>query len=334
MSEKILYLILAIIFFGLVGYILVSKDVLSPISDHNLTPVTVRLKWLHQTQFAGHYVADQKGFYADEGISVDLKPFDYENFPIDDVVSGNADFGVAGADEILIARSKGKPVVALAVIYQRNPAVAYSLKESNILKPTDIVGKKLGVQSGVNTKTIVLAMLEDQGININDINLVDIGFSIDPIINKEVDVATGYLTNEPIQVRELGKEVNIIDPSKYGIKVYADVLFTTEENIKKNPNLVKGFVRATLKGWTYTLGNIDEAVNLTLKYKDPNNPALNFEHQKALLNASTPLIKPSNGTKIGEMSYLNWRTVYELMLKYKLINQTNVNDAYTTMALQ
>lgn len=304
----------------------------TPAIPSKITPITINLKWLHQTQFAGHYVADQKGYYRDIGLEVSLIPFDYNNLPINEVVSGNADYGVTGADEILVARAEGKPVVALAVIYQENPVTAYSLSDSNITKPTDFIGKKVGVQEGINVEFMVKAMLAKQGVDYDeDITVVPIGFDEKEIVSGEVDVATGYVTNEPIQAENAGYAVNIIHPKDYGVNVYADVLFTTEDTAKNKPELTKAFVQATLKGWEYALQNQDEAVELTLRYEDPNNDSLNFEHQQKLLQRSVPLIKPTPGTKIGQMDYSRWLQTFRLLKEHNIIDQDiDVTSAYVT----
>lgn len=297
-----------------------------------LTPIKVRLKWLHQSQFAGHYIADKKGYYKDAGLSVTLLPFDYAHFPIDEVVNGQADFGVTGADELLIARENGKHIKALAVIYQENPVVAYALKSSGITKPVDFIGKKIGMEAGVNVETVIHAMLSAQGIDYKkDVTEIPIGYDAESLLTGKVDIATGYVTNEPIQAEEAGKPVNIIMPYDYGVKMYADILFTSEDTITKNPELVRSFVKTTLKGWEYAIKNIDESANTTLLYKDPNNKALNYKHQKTLLERSIPFIRPTSGSKVGEMNFTNWKKTYQLLKEYGVLQaEHDVSEVFTT----
>ena len=290
---------------------------------------------MHQSQFAGNYVADQKGYYEDEGLKVTLLPFDYEHFPIEEVINGQADFGITGADELITARSQGKKVKALAVIYQENPIVAYALESSGIKNPIDFIGKRIGMEQGVNVEAVIHAMLASQGINYQkDIEEIRIDYDATPLIEGKVDIATGYITNEPIQAEEAGYKVNIIAPYKYGIKLYADVLFTTEEMIETKPEIIQGFVQATLKGWEYALSHQDEAVKYTMLYEDPNNISLNEPHQKALLENSVPFIKPTAGSKIGEMNFSVWSSTYKVMKDFDAIEgETDVRDVYTTQFL-
>lgn len=308
-----------------------EEEYSGPIED-----ITVQLKWMHQAQFAGNYVAEQKGFYKDLGLNVELESFDYTNNPISEVLDERADFGIIGAGELIKARVEGKPIKALAVIYQDNPVTAYTLASSGIDSPDDFIGKRVGIQTGINVEYQIQAMLNAVGVDYNtDITVKKIGFGINKIIDEEIDVGFGYMINEPIQVEEEGYEINIIHPAEYGINVYGDVLFTTEEMIKNRPDLVYRFVKATLKGWDYALENQSEAVNFTLLYEDPNNDALNFKHQKAMLEKSAPLIQPSKSVKVGQMNFVRWKASYDLMQRYDLLNKDiNIQDAYTTEFLE
>jgi NitT/TauT family transport system substrate-binding protein len=329
-------LILVIVSIALLVKFLVLDSTASQSKPTHLTDITVRLKWLHQSQFAGNYIADKKGLYEQAGLRVTLNSFDYSHYPIDEVLKGSADFGITGADELLIARSQGKKIKALAVIYQENPVIAYALASSGIKTPVDFIGKKLGLEAGVNVETVIKAMLTAQGIRYDQIGkVIPIQFDVTPVLDHTVDIGTGYITNEPISVEEAGQKVNVIAPYEYGVKLYADVLFTTDAMIDSKPEIVQKFVTATLAGWDYALDHIDEAINITLEYKDPNNSALNFAHQKALLLKSIPFIKPSAGRKIGDSTYLNWQRTYQLLRDYKNITtDLDVTTAYTTKFIQ
>jgi len=332
MTKKILPILIAIPVLFVIGVILLFVfERWAPYSGPQ-EKIGVRLKWLHQTQFAGMYVADKKGFYEKKGIDIKLKPFDEEHIPIDEVLLGESTFGVAGADEILIARAEGKNVVALAAIYQDSPAVAYAKKTSGIKEPKDFIGKKVGIEPSINVELGVRAMLTAEGLDYeNDIQKVEIGYDAEALIEDEVDVASGYITNEPLQAEEAGHPVNIISPKEYGVDLYGDVLFTTEETIRENPDLVKRFVDATLEGWNYALKNQEEAVRYTLLYKDSNNEASNYDHQKLLLDRSYKYIKPNLGTPVGQMNHARWKEMHDTLRIYGILTKdVNISEAYTT----
>src|SRR5439155_228206 len=128
--------------------------------------VAVRLKWLHQAQFAGFYCAKELGFYRQKGLDVALEPggapdptSPLPSPAIQMVSSGSEDFGVAGADQILLARDKGIPLVAVAVIYRKSPVCYFALKRSGITRPQDFVGKRVAVRLGGNEEVTYRAMM-------------------------------------------------------------------------------------------------------------------------------------------------------------------------------
>ena len=150
--------------------------------------VTVKLKWVHQAQFAGMYVAAEKGFYQDRNLIVDLVPVSFEEPTMDAVVEGKATFGVKSASEIIQARAEGLPVVAFATIYQNSPLCCYSLTESGITSPYGFVGRTVGLKPGQIT-IAYLVMLEKLGIDRSEITEVQIGYGADELIDGTADSA-------------------------------------------------------------------------------------------------------------------------------------------------
>ena len=291
----------------------------------SLENVTVKLKWTHQAQFAGNYLAAEKGFYAEEGIVADFVPYSEENKTIDAVISGKATFGITGADELLLAREKGMPLKAVAVIYKINPVCAYSLKQSGIIEPSDFIGKTVGLEKGINVEYLYSAMMNKLKIDRSAIKEVAIGFTASELLEGKTDVSTGYVINEPQQVIEFGQDVNIIMMSDYGVNMYADVLFATENTITNNPNLVEGFARATLKGWEYAIKNMEEATDVTLKYATASTK----QHELNMLKASVSLINDGE-SPIGWMERNKWNQVSNILLEQKILPRAiNVSDAYT-----
>ncbi len=271
--------------------------------------VTVRLKWFNQAQFAGFYVAQEKGFYKAAGLAVNIQPGGPDFPAVQMVTGGNEQFGVTGADQILIARSKGVPVVAVAVIYRRNPFVLFSLAKSGIKAPADFVGKKIGVKIGGNEELIYRAVLAKAKIDKAKLTEIPVKFDITPLLTGTIDVWPGYLINEVLAAKEKGFDVNIIYPSDYGIDLYADTLFTTEAMIKDKPDVVGKFVAATLKGWGSAMAAPEEAAKITLKFGDK----LTYDHELAMMKASIPLLKPDS-KPVGYMDQAAWASAQTLLL--------------------
>jgi ABC-type nitrate/sulfonate/bicarbonate transport system substrate-binding protein len=270
--------------------------------------VNIRLKWLNQAQFAGFYYAKEAGIYAEKGLTVTLHPGGIDYPAIQMVASGSDHFGVTGADQILIAREKGIPVVAIACIYRKSPFVLFALKESTIQRVEDFPGKKIGIKLGGNEELTYRAMMNAAGISSTLVQEIPIKFDITPLLSKQVDVWPGYSINEPITAEEKGFPVNLIWPSDYGIHLYADVLFTTEEMLRTQPEIVKAVVQATLEGWSKAFANKDSAVTYTLRY----GKELTKDHETRMLNASEPLVKPDD-KPIGYMELSVWKEMHSLL---------------------
>jgi len=292
--------------------------------------IKIKLAWLHQAQFAGLYVAKEKGYYAKEGLDATILPFSFEDPTIDAVAKGNAVFGIVGADELVLARAKGLPIKAFAVIYKTNPVCAYSLKTSGITKPQDFIGKTVGLQRETNVEYLYYAMMAKLGINRSQIKEVTIGYDATELLNGTTDVSTGYIINEPHQAIEAGNEVNTILMADYGVNMYADVLFAREDMINDNPELVEKFLRATLKGWQYAVEHENEAVDITLKYAPDGSKS----HETYMLRNSIPLIHTGE-RPIGWMEKADWDQVQNILLEQKILNKSiNINEAYTMEFLE
>jgi len=144
--------------------------------------VTLRLKWLHQAQFAGFYTAEQKDFYKNNGIDITINAGGID-FPAVQMVAGGGDmFGLTGGDQILLAREKGVPIVAIAVIYRESPFVLFALTESGIMEPENFIGKNVGVKLGGNEELTYRAMKMAAGVDTSLANEIPVKFDITPLV--------------------------------------------------------------------------------------------------------------------------------------------------------
>jgi NitT/TauT family transport system substrate-binding protein len=310
------------LFIAAVGALLVAAwmfshpSAISPQSD-SLTKVIVRLKWVHQAQFAGFYVASEKGFYKDAGLDVDVESGG-SNFPaIQTVVSGDEDFGVTGADQVLIARSRGADVVPLLVIYQQTPFVLFARRDGSIKTFKDIVGKRIGVKLGGNEELTYRAMLAAARIDSKSINEVPVNIDMSLFFNGNVDVWPGYSINEPLVAEEKGIPVTLFSPDQLGIKLYADTLFTTSARIKQNPVIINRFVEATRKGWDYAIQHPEEAAQITMKYA----AGTTLVHETAMMKASLPSLLPP-GSHFGDMTLADWQAMDKLLLDGRFLEKS------------
>lgn len=303
-----------------------SVSVSKPVSEY-----TLKLNWRHEAEFAGVYAGIEKGFYGNEGIKLKVEEYSVNgDNAIDSLVAGKADFAIAGADEILLAREAGKPIKAVSVIYKTNPAVAFSLKSSGIVKPTDFVGKTVGLEEGINVNYLYKAMMNKLGIDQKKIKTVVIGYDAKELMSGQVDVSTGWITNEPQIAVEAGYPVNIFLMAEYGVNIYADTLVTTEKMIAEKPAVVKSFVKATLQGWQYAFENESEAVDITMNYVSGTTR----KHQAYVLSTSIPLIN-TGVSKLGWMEMADWENAQKILYEQKILSQKNrVNEAFTMQFLE
>ena len=156
-----------------------------------LTPVTVQLAWTHQAQFAGLYAADQKGYFAAEGLDVTFVEGGAGVDKLAPVLDGSAQFGVAGADELILARAEGKPLRAIATIYRRSPIVFIALSEKGITRPQDFVGKT--IRAPANVAPSLHAMMARVGISPDQYTVVDLPADVKMFASGDVPVWGVYL---------------------------------------------------------------------------------------------------------------------------------------------
>ena len=233
-----------------------------------LEPVTIQLRWFHQFQFAGYYTAIEKGFYAAEGLRVSLREFAPDTGWVAPVLEGKVQYGVGGPG-LLKLRAEGAPVVVLAQTFQHSPEILLTLRESGIFSPYELVGKNVMYPLEDTGSAPVQAMFLETLGGLDRVTVIPHSYNYEDLQKGKVDAMTGYLSNEPLRLKQKGVEVNIIDPRSYGIDFYGDNLFTTEKEIAEHPERVEKVIRATLKGWAYALEHKDEIIDLIQKKYNP-----------------------------------------------------------------
>ncbi|MDP2806026.1 MAG: ABC transporter substrate-binding protein, partial [Gallionellaceae bacterium] len=234
--------------------------ILSSNSALALENVTLQLKWTHQFQFAGYYAAKAKGYYREVGLDVHFEVASPKINVVDRVLMNEAQFGI-GSSSLLLARAEGKPVVALAVIFQHTPYAIFAAKNGNINNLLDLVGKRVMFDYESNE---LLALFKKAGINTD--TLIQVQHSLDPqdLIHGKVDAISGYLTNKPDDFARANFSYQTFTPSMYGMDFYGDTLFTSEYEIVNHPERVHAFREASLRGWRYAVEHRDEMIELIL----------------------------------------------------------------------
>jgi NitT/TauT family transport system substrate-binding protein len=255
-----------------------------------LQQVTLQLQWVTQAQFAGYYVALDKGWYREEGIDLTIDPGGPDLVPADLVIAGRSDFGTGLLADLVVAAQQGKPVISVAQVQQLNGLMLLAFKSSGIEDPADFAGKKVGVWLGA-WEAQFDALMGKQGFTTNDFSLVSQGFTMDPFLKGELDVASAMIYNEYYVVLESGvkaEELNIIDYANYGLDFPGDTLFTSRQTLEQKPDLCERMVRASLRGWQYAVENPEEAADIVLKYD--KSGVQTRGHQVSMMNEIAKLV--------------------------------------------
>jgi NitT/TauT family transport system substrate-binding protein len=294
------------------------------------TPVTVQLAWVHSSEYSGFYVAKEKGYYTNENLAVTFNALG-DTSPIDLVAEGKADFGITSADNLLSARAKGAPVVAIATIFQRSPVAFISLAKNNITGPQDLIGKKVLVHFEGTTGLVYNALLASQGIDPAKVEGVPrTDFSNQPLLDGQVDVMDAFITNQPVQLAQAGHQVNAILASDYGIDVYANIIFTSEATIANKPELIERFLRATIQGMQSALQDPKGAVALAVA----QNSDLSLEAETESMNRSLPLLNPAGGQP-GMMRAEDWEITHQILLDQGILSKPlDLKAAYNLSFLE
>ena len=297
-------------------------------SKNKLEKTSLRLKWVCQAQFAGYYSALKEGYYKDVGLSVTIDPAGPNISPIQSVTSGVNEFGIAGAEQIITAIDNKVPIVAIAVIYRETPEALVSKKELNIKVPKDLEGKTVGVVYE-NDENLYRLFLKKNNVDENSIKEVPAITGISQVMTEQVDEKMAYEMNDAILLELEGEKVNLLRFRDYGIKVYADTIFTTKEMVEKHPDKVKKFLKASLKGWNYAIENPEKSVSQLIEI----NPTLKYEHQLGYLKGSIPLIMTDE--KIGVSDSKIWENMIDNLYENKMIKKKiKASEVYTNEFLK
>ncbi|MBD3748037.1 MAG: ABC transporter substrate-binding protein [Sphingobacteriales bacterium] len=295
----------------------------SPAKADDLQPIRLQLKWRNQFQFAGYYAAKIKGFYKDAGLNVSIKAGGYNISPIEEVKSGRADIGIY--DPNIIFRKDGKkPLVALASIMQSSPYAIITLPDKHILKPADLIGKRV-LSAGDQGWDIFRAVLHEEGINPELIKIIPRQKDSEEIIENKGDAVITYITTQPQRLRALGYQPIILKPVEYGIDFYGDVLFSTKEFAYKNPKVTDAFIEATRKGWEYAFAHQEEMVNYIYSL-----PGVKVYTKKEFLRYEAQELKKlimPDVVEIGHMNLGRWQYMLDIYKDAGLVDKgINLKD--------
>ncbi len=272
--------------------------------------IRVQLQWFAQSQFAGYYVALDNGFYEEECLDVEILEGGVDIVPQQVLATGGAEFGLAWVPKALVSRDAGANIVNIAQVFERSGTLEVSFADSGIESPEDWAGKKVGNWGFGNEFEVTAAIAK---FDVQDVELIGQDFTMNALLNGEIDAAEAMIYNEYAQVLEAinpdtgelyqPEDLNVIDFNEVGTAMLQDAVWVDADWIAEegNEDIAIRFLTATFRGWIHCLDNFDECVEVVLN----NGSTLGQSHQEWQLNEILALIFPAtNG--IGVMNTALW----------------------------
>ena len=275
--------------------------------------IVLQLNWLHQFQFAGYYIAKEKGFYKDAGIDLEIKEFQSDVDISKAIKNKTVDFAISRSS-LLIQKDNGEDIVALFATYQNSPLILLVIDNGNINNIEDFKNKRIMITPDAKGTASIIAMLYSHKLTLNDIKIQKNSSNLDDLINAKTDAMSAYMSNEPLQLEAKNIKYKIFSPNDYGFDFYSDILYTSAKYIKKNPKITKAFYKATEKGWKYAFEHIGTTAQLIYtKYNSQNKTIVNLVSEGEILKK---LAYPSSQTIIGALDKKKLQRIVDV---YKVI---------------
>ena len=291
-----------------------------------LTKIRLPMGYIPNIQFAPFYVAIEKGYFRQASIEIEFD-YDFETKGVELVGAGELPFAIVSGEQVPLARAQGLPVTYVAAWYQQFPVSVVARSELGIVIPQDLKGRKIGLPGLFGANYVGLRALLNAGeLSESDVTLDAIGFNqVDLMAVGQQDIIVGYAANEPIQLRARGIAVTEIRVADY-VQLASNGILASEKVIAENPELVRAFVSAFLKGLVDTIANPDEAFSISESYI-PNFGELDADVQKEILEIS---IEQWKAERLGYSDPQAWENMQNVLLEMGLVTEEmDLSKAFT-----
>lgn len=235
--------------------------------------VTLQLPWMHQFQFAGYYIAKEKGYYNQAGLDVTILDANKKDSSFKSVMGKKAQYGV-GHSSLIVNYMNGAPIVLMAAIYQSSPMVLLTRKDAHIYGAKDLKNKRVMLTDDMLQWAEIQAMLRSVGSKIEDLKVQPHSYDLKSLVRNETDAMVAYASNEPYTLKTMGVEPHVIHPKDYGFDYYSDFLFTTQDEINNHPERAEAFYSASIQGWLWAFDHIEETAALIYRDYNPQHKSL------------------------------------------------------------
>lgn len=281
--------------------------------------VKIMQEWFANANFVGEIAAMQL-YDSIQGVDIEIIEGSYDIDPIKMVLSDEVQIGVAGADKVLIANSKGADFVVFGVLNKYSPTCFLSLKENKIIEPKDFIGHKVGVLTGTATEYVYRALLKKQEINASQLEEQEVSFDLNTFINGIYDVRPAFIYDEPVSLGLQNIDYDIIEPKDYGVQFLGTVYFCKKSFVDQNPDLAQKIVNALAKGWEYSLKHPEEAIKLLKQYSEN----INSERELISLAKGRQYFLGEND-KVLTADTVRWREMCNTLVELNVIKSYDLD---------
>ena len=290
-------------------------------SAEGLTPVTLQLQWFSQAQFAGYYAALDQGFFADEGLDVEIVEGGADIVPQDVLASGDVDYAISWVPKVLGSIEQGANITNVAQIFERSATLQVAMADSGIDGPEDLAGKKVG-SWGYGNEWELFAGMQDAGVEPGDIELIQQAFDMNGFLSGDIDAAQAMTYNEYAQVLETVNpdtgelyqpgDLTVIDWNEEGSAMLQDAIWADAGRLADDSDYQEtttAFIKAAIKGWIYAKDNPEDAARIVTE----SGSTLGQSHQLWMTNETNKLIFPStNG--VGMIDEAAWKKTVDIAM--------------------
>ena len=267
-------------------------------------------------------MALQQGYYQQAGLDVDIVAAQAGISPLEQVLSGKAEFGIAGSGALL-AYMRGEPVVAMAAIFQNSPSVWLVLAESNMFTLQDLADGKLEIIDELENAEL-LAVFAKEGFDLKKLQIQTTNMRLDNLLTGKTDAINAYLSNEPFMLQQQGVAYRTINPTDFGVNFYRDVLISERHWLEKHPDVAKAFLTASIAGWKYAFEHVDETVSHIISYYAPDKSRAQLLYEAQIMRK---LVLPDY-VAIGHMNPERWLQIAKMYQQLGMLDQQKPLDGF------
>ena len=307
------------------------------LADESLRELDVVLDWYPNALHAFMYVAIEKGYYAEEGLQVNIRFPSNANDAISLVAAGRADVGLYYQQDVIQARAnQAVPVKSIAAVVQAPLNIVLSLAEKNITSPSDLVGKTIGYAGTELSEALIRSIMDYVGADYSDVTLIDVGFDLmSSMTTGNVDATIGCLVNHEVpQMEEEGFEVNWFDLDDYGVPTYYEGVFLANDDaIANDSETLSAFLRASAKGFADMKADPEEALRILLANQNEENFPLSETVERKSMATLLPLMETADATFLSQtdecwQKNIDWMLAQNLIAKAPALDDVRVELAF------